>query len=286
MTIAALTMVFNERHFLPIWVHHYGRQLGAGNLYVVDDGSDDGSTRGLGEVNVLRRPKAVLDEARRAQEMSDIAGQLLTRHDAVIVTDVDELLVPDPALGLSLPDYVATRVPSHATTTGLNVHFDLNSDGPLDLALPLFRQRRYVQYDWAYCKTPLTRVPLRWQAGFHSTSAPSAPRRDLLLFHLRAVDPAIALGRLRSLNRVEISPDTLQRGQAGQFTMDETAYLSTFFFTNPTLFADATPEADFEARLDAFLAEFHNWNRERHSETWRHLLRLPERFADAIQLPG
>lgn len=285
MSVAALTMVFNERHFLPVWLHHYGRQFGRENLYVVDDGSDDGSTQGLGAVNVLRRPRGELDEARRAAEVSQISAQLLTRHEAVIFTDVDEMLVPDPMLGLTLADYVATRVDEHATTTGLNVHFDMRGEAALDAGLPLFRQRRYVQYDWAYCKTLVTRVPLRWKAGFHQASVSAAPRRDLLLFHLRAVDPDIALGRLRNLNRVAISADTARLGQAAQFAMDEAGYLGTFFFTEPGIFANATPAAGFEAELDARLAEFHTWTRARHEATWRRLMVLPDRFADCITLP-
>jgi len=38
-----MTMVFNERIFLPIWLAHYGVQFGYENLFIIDDGSNDGS---------------------------------------------------------------------------------------------------------------------------------------------------------------------------------------------------------------------------------------------------
>ena len=82
MKIAALTMVFNERHLLPIWVHHYGSAIGRENLYVVDDGSDDGSTSGLGDVKVMRRSRGLLDENKRVNMIGGIQAELLTRHDA------------------------------------------------------------------------------------------------------------------------------------------------------------------------------------------------------------
>ena len=45
--VAALTMVRDEAVFLPIWCRHYLRQVGYGNLYVLDHASRDGSTESL-----------------------------------------------------------------------------------------------------------------------------------------------------------------------------------------------------------------------------------------------
>ena len=44
---AAVTFVYNESFNLPLWRRHYGAQLGTENLFIVDDGSDDGSTDGI-----------------------------------------------------------------------------------------------------------------------------------------------------------------------------------------------------------------------------------------------
>jgi hypothetical protein len=40
--VAAIAMVFNEPVFLPIWLAYYGVELGYENLFVIDDGSNDG----------------------------------------------------------------------------------------------------------------------------------------------------------------------------------------------------------------------------------------------------
>ena len=171
-------------------------------LFVIDDGSDDGSTAGLGSVKVMRQKKAPLDEPGRAARFSAIQSELLTQYDAVIIGDADELVVVDPALGLSLADYVEQRVPEFATTCGLNVMFDTETEPPLALDRPLFRQRRYVRFDRAYCKSLVSRVPLKWGPGFHNCNYLPDLRSDLLLVHLRAADPDIALDRLRSFNRI------------------------------------------------------------------------------------
>ncbi len=42
--LAVVTMCYNEPDFLPIWLDYYRRQVPVEHLYVVDHGSDDGST--------------------------------------------------------------------------------------------------------------------------------------------------------------------------------------------------------------------------------------------------
>jgi hypothetical protein len=58
--IAAVTMAYNEAVFLPVWRRHYGAAVGEHNLFVLDHGSNDGSTDRLGAVNRVRVPVAIL----------------------------------------------------------------------------------------------------------------------------------------------------------------------------------------------------------------------------------
>src|SRR5262245_11380328 len=98
MAIAAITMAYNEAAFLPIWVNHYGSALGESNLFVIDDGSTDGSASANGGYNYLRKGRAAFDEDDRALLVSEFHKQLLSAYDTVIFTDVDELIVVDPRL--------------------------------------------------------------------------------------------------------------------------------------------------------------------------------------------
>ena len=101
MRIAALTMSWNEAYFLPIWLRHYAGQLGAANCFVIDHGSDDGSTDSLGDASRIRMPRTPLDETRRADCVSHVAAGLLAYYDVVLHTDVAELLVADPLVAAS-----------------------------------------------------------------------------------------------------------------------------------------------------------------------------------------
>lgn len=285
MKIAALTMVYNERHYLPLWLHHYGTALGRENLYIIDDGSDDGSTIGLGAVKVMRQKKAPLDEAGRAARFSAIQAELLTQYDAVIISDADELVVVDPAVCLSLADYVAQRVPEYATTCGLNVMFDTRGEAPLAPGRPLFRQRRYVRFDRAYCKSLISRVPLKWRAGFHFADREPDPRADLMLFHLRAADPGIALDRLRSFNRIERASSSPMERVSPQFNMTEETYLRSFFVNDEEHHVHATEADGFDAAISRKLAMFAAGEEAALDAEGHSLLVLPQRFADCVTLP-
>jgi hypothetical protein len=285
MKIAALTMVFNERHFLPIWIHHYGSALGRENLYVVDDGSDDGSTTGLGQVKVLRGKKSILDESERVAKIAAIQAELLTQYDAVVVSDVDELLVVDPALGKDFAEYIDTRIDTVATAAGLNVQFSMFSEKPLVAGRSLFLQRQYVQFDWGYCKTLVSRIPLQWTPGFHGPNVPISLRPDLFLFHLRSVDPDISLGRLKSFNRIQRSQAAIEAHHSDHFKATEEEYLRTFYFTSQRSFERAIPKSEFDSTLLHLLDLYRNSEVDALNVAAGQLMLLPDRFAHCITIP-
>jgi hypothetical protein len=79
MKLAAITMVYNEPDYMDIWCRHYARQVGAENCYVIDHVSDDGTTDGLGDVNVTRLARSPFARARstsppRSASSADGAG--------------------------------------------------------------------------------------------------------------------------------------------------------------------------------------------------------------------
>jgi hypothetical protein len=194
-------MVYNEPDFLPIWVRHYGNQVGLQNCFVVDHGSDDGSTYGLGPVNVVRIPRSEFDERKRAASISDFCASLLQWYDFVAYTDVDELLVPDPAIAADLPAFCTPDRPEVTTAVGLDLFHFLGHEMPLELSRPFLSQRRAARVGSNMCKPSLIRCPIRWDTGFHSYPGP-AVFGGLYLFHLATVDLAIA--QRRQLKRQKV----------------------------------------------------------------------------------
>jgi len=195
MPIAAVTMVYNEPAFLPLWRRHYSRHLGAEHCYVIDHGSDDGSTADLRPMGHIPLPRSPFDDRQRARFVSHLVAALLEWYDAVLYTDVDELLIPDPrhfptfeALAAALPDPVLW-------TVGLELHQHA-SEAPLDPSRPLGPQRRFVRFNPAMCKPLFTRKPLTYAAGFHTALGETPRFAPLYLIHLHWVDRSLGQARL------------------------------------------------------------------------------------------
>ena len=259
--LAALTMVYNEPFFLPLWIRHYARQVGPENCYVIDHGSDDGSTENL-PVTVLPRPRTVRDEYDRVRQVQAEVARLLERYDAVIHADVDEWFLPHPSHAATLADY-APGAPPVVTGFGLELQHLPGEEPPINPARPLGEQRQWVRFAAAMCKPGLVRRVVDWSPGFHSSDAPLV-FHHLFLVHLRYVDLAQGLHRLadtRSQHVALPAAHTHQRVSDTEFQvmMENVANLprsepATFDIAAPPLrtWADAVRQARSEREADQF----------------------------------
>ena len=222
MRIAAVTMVYDEPDFLPLWAAYYGGQLGAAQCYVIDHGSDETSMQGLGAINRLRLPRSPQDDPRRARAIGQFCAALLAYYDAVIHTDVDEFLLPDPYRHASLAAACAASAAAVTTAIGLNLHHLPDSEPSFDAARPVLHQRRWVRFAAALCKPALIRRPVVWAPGFHCADAPLC-LGDLFLLHLRWFDRDIALRRLaktRAMPWADPAAGAWQRGSDAELLAD------------------------------------------------------------------
>ena len=193
MRVAALTMMYNEPVWAPVWARHYAREVGAENCLILDHGTDDGSLDGLG-VAVERMRRSALDEDARAVLVSDCVAALLRRYDAVVHSDADELLIADPAVYADLRAYAAVA-PEVATAVGLDLQHLPDEEAVLEPGLALGVQRRWVRFSGAMCKPALVKRAVRWRPGFHGCDAPPVVG-PLYMVHLRYADLGAGLARL------------------------------------------------------------------------------------------
>src|SRR4051794_24504690 len=118
---AVVTMVYNEPAFLPHWIRYYSKQFGADHCYIVDHGSDDGSTRDVDGTNLVRIPRSPMHDKKRANFISQFCTSLLEWYQTVIYTDVDEFLIPEPDRYNSLAEYCADNSSESVNAIGLNI---------------------------------------------------------------------------------------------------------------------------------------------------------------------
>lgn len=192
--ICALTMVRNDEFFLRRWVAYYGAELGLENLYVFLDGTDQPIPDWCPGVNVVARERvagqvAAADRG-RIDFLSSKAAELLQRYDMVIGTDVDEFLVADPNLNVSLVEFLSSLSPRLSYSgLGVDVGQHTGKEGEIDDSLPFLDQRAHAVLSTRYSKSSVITRPVPWGSGFHRVRNRNFHIvRDLYLFHFGCVD--------------------------------------------------------------------------------------------------
>ena len=283
--VAAVTMVYNEPDYLPIWLAHYSRQVGAENCYIIDHGSDDGSTDRLVGCNVIRIPRSPYDPFKQSAFNSQFCTSLLQWFDWVVYADVDEMVMADPRIAADLRQYCRRPLPDVVAAIGLNCAHRPQAEPPLDFARKVTEQRQYVFTASSMCKPILTRKPIVWSPGSHSSDA-ELVFDHLYLFHLRWFDLPYGLRRLHKTREMDWA-----RADAGQHQRVQDDEMTRYFmgFANmPIIDAmELDPTID---PVRPFLDQVVASQIGRQNETYKialdiwsdRLWRLPSRFVGAF----
>lgn len=278
MKIAALTFVFNESVNLPIWINYYGQNFGKKNLFVVDRESDDGSTADLGDVNKIVVPRDAFDDTKKAEFMSSMQNALLNYYDVVVCGDCDELVVPDLSRYANLSDYVNKMDFDYVTCIGLNVRHVIHQEPPLDLALPILAQRRYATFFSPTCKTLLSRVPIRWQAGLHCLDRRPRFDRQLYMLHTKAMDYSIAAARYKINHATVWSAEAVAQGHGAHHRYEYERSVREMF-VDPLHIFDTGRFLPFDFSEE--IARFESEIVERNGFYW-----IPMNIVRHVELPG
>lgn len=208
--IAAITMVRNDDFYLEKWVEYYGAQLGRESLFIFYDGLDQKVAPFCEGTNAVAIEKigtdVVSNDKGRVAVMSAKAAELFQAgYDLVIGTDCDEFIVPDPALGLSLAEYLdCAKVRGCMSALGLDVGQKLGEEEAIDPGRPFLEQRHYAQLGTRYTKAAILSKPLRWGSGFHRVKGRNFHiAKDLYLFHFGYFDMDRIEARFKDASRLE-----------------------------------------------------------------------------------
>ena len=228
-TRAVITMVHNEAVFLPIWLAYYSRFFEPGDIYVFDNETDDGSTEGDGFIRMPVRHNRV-DHTWMLNTIQDLQHELLKRYDMVLVTDVDEIVAPDPRWG-TLGSYLDRFDEDWVNCLGYELIHIRDEEPRLELERPILAQRHHWYFNDAYNKAALATKPMQWTPGFHGrTDGSYALDPDLRMIHLHRMDYELCLARHRTRSHRRWARRDAKRGWAAHNRIvDEQAFARWFY---------------------------------------------------------
>ncbi len=188
-------MVRNDEFFLKKWVEYYGSNLGRENIYVYFDGLDQTIPEfctGVSCTKVEHKEGNVRQgDKSRIKFLSSRAKELFGSYDIVIGCDVDEFLVADPKLGISLKEFLSNHKSCLNSISGLGIDVgqNLNEEAPIDADRTFLSQRSYAKLSTRYSKTNTLLRYAEWGSGFHRVKGHNFHIvKDLYLFPFGCVD--------------------------------------------------------------------------------------------------
>jgi hypothetical protein len=221
-------MVHNEPVFLPLWLAYYRRWFAPEDIYVLDNESTDGSVERDGFVRIPAHRDEV-DHEWMVRTIEGLQHELLGSHDVVLVTDVDEIVAPSPALG-TLGDYLDRFDEEWVNCLGYEVLHARATEPPLDLRRPVLEQRGQWFHNGGYDKAALATVPLTWRPGFHGRADFQYNLDpDLRLIHLHRMDYDICLQRHRTRDRRPWAAHDAELGWAAHNRITDEAAFARWF---------------------------------------------------------
>jgi hypothetical protein len=225
---AVITIVHNEPIFLPVWLAYYSRFFGPGDIYVLDNETDDGSTDRDGFVRIPVERDAV-DHTWMVRTIEELQHELMERYEVVLVTDVDELIAPVPEWG-TLGRYLDDFDEEWVNCLGYEIVHVPELEPPIDLSVPILDQRSHWFANDAYDKAAIATAPMRWRPGFHGREDfQFQPDPDLRLIHLHRMDYELCRDRHRTRERRRWNERDVREGWAAHNRITADAQFDRWF---------------------------------------------------------
>jgi Glycosyl transferase family 2 len=231
---AAITIVHNEPVFLPIWLRYYSRFFAPEDLYVLDNDTTDGSTKGDGFVRIPVSHDSV-DHVWMVRTVERLQAELFESYDVVLVTDVDEIVTPTPEWG-TLGDYIDEFAEWFVNCVGYELLHLIDREPPYDPSRPILDQRHYWYAHAWYNKPALAGAPQSWQPGFHYR-ADGLTNYDayLRMIHLHRMDFEICRQRHEVRKNRSWNEQDLAEGWASHNRTVEGGEFERWFYTETGL---------------------------------------------------
>ncbi|MEO8530604.1 MAG: hypothetical protein ABI459_05235 [Deltaproteobacteria bacterium] len=206
--VAVVTMVRDDIYFLKKWVSYYGDQFGRENLYIINHARELAVAEAAAGCNLIGIPEGDTKkfDIKRWRLLNGFVNGLLGYYSNVIVGDVDEFVVADPAHWTSLTDCLFHHRKAQVISPfGLEVtHLPSRETG--DVTDKLLGPRRYAQIASYYAKPCILGDFTKLARGGHFAECDTLTMpKGLYLFHMRYADRTIYSDTMNRRNAVVAS---------------------------------------------------------------------------------
>lgn len=284
-TAAAVTMVRDDPFFLRIWLDYYGKHFGRENCYVINHGRGEQVAAMAAGCNVIGIPGDHHKnfEAKRWRLLNNLVMGLKSYYGHVIVGDVDEFVVVDPASGTNLLGFLA-KTPGDRVLTPLGlevIHRLLLEPGPV--VDKVLGPRRHVRVVPRYSKPCVVSTGTKISRGGHFSQYDKLHTpEELYLLHLKYCDFANYVETMNARNEmtkatgVGIKQTSIDRNWFAEARGEDRAVFDAFESLRLTDGFDMARFRDnmhrsFQPRGDTGFWEFAN-------QTYKEQFELPQRF--------
>jgi hypothetical protein len=186
---AIFTIVNNEKIFLPIWIEHYKNFFDSKDIFVFDHLTQDGSTNDLDVKVVKLNYNKIFNHSWLRKMVEKIQKTLLDHYKVVIFTEVDELLYD---INMSLDKKIELFIESkdeYLTCTTFELFQQIEIEKNFEPSKHFILQRNYWFRDPGYDKTLITKIPLKYNFGFHTLLYQENNFSEgLYMLHIRRLD--------------------------------------------------------------------------------------------------
>ncbi|MGR3320978.1 MAG: glycosyltransferase family 2 protein [Pseudooceanicola sp.] len=289
-TACAVTMLRDDLFFLEIWLRHYGEMLGRENCYLVAHGREPEVLKMAEGCNIVGIPGDHHKnfDMKRWRLLNNLVMGLNGYYRHVIVGDVDELVVIDPAEGKTLLQWLETA-PKRRVFTPLGLEVLHMIDTEEDPVGPhVIGPRRHVRVAPHYSKPCIVSTGTKIARGGHYTQFDKLFTPDALyLFHLKYVDFGAYCAVMDRRNAVTeaVQVDNARDAAIGRHWFAEARGEDRAVFD---AFAELPLQPDFDMR-PVRKAMQRSWKPRGNTGFWEfdrpedeRLFLLPERFSGAL----
>ena len=255
MAPAVFTIAQDEIDLLPLWVNHYKTYAPHADMYVLDHDTQGDACLYLAHlkekmgVNVVPvHNKESFDYGWLTRVVEDFMGFLLRSYDAVLFSEVDELVLPSLDTNHGYPGLVELlaaklkAIPVVRATGRCVVHHHPGEPG-MQWNKPLLAQRQHWYRSNYYSKVCAASMRVYYGKGFHTAyNIPDAlePDPDVVCLHLHQADYQTTLRRHQRNAGRFWSPEYRLSPQGIHQRLDNPADLERYLLSdldNPRQFA-------------------------------------------------